>query len=155
VTDIATASHEVKNRLFLAAQTLFVSDADLWVSYGWPLEGRDRPDLMAFMDIRTEQSTATLGTNRSRDEDIWITLLVDTFRAGEANDDQVPTAAGIDYVRRLERHIRMTDPTLGGLAHHCMLDRLQTMAASDPKYVAAGRLVRIDCDFRARVRITG
>lgn len=155
MTDFATAVHEVKNRLFLAAQDLFVSDENLWVSYGWPVGGRDRDDLMAFMEVRTQQESATLSTNRSRDEDIWVTVLVQSFRAGEEDDDQVPTAAGIDYVRRLERHIRMTDPTLGGLAHWCMLDQLQSAAATDPDFVAQGRLVVIDCEFKARVRITG
>lgn len=154
-SDIATAAHEVKNRLFLAAQDVFVSDDSLAISYGWPQNDRDRPDAMAFMEIRTQQEPATLGTNRSRDEYIWVTVLVESFRAGEANDDQVPTAVAIDYVRRLERHIRMSDPTLGGLAHWCMLDQLQSAAATDPDFVAAGRLVVVDCEFKARVRITG
>lgn len=154
-SDIATAAHEVKNRLFLAARTLFETDTDLWVSYGWPVAGRDRPDAMSFMEIRTQQEPATLGTNRSRDEDIWVSVLVECFRAGEEEDDQAPTAAVFGYVRRLEQHIRTSDPTLGGLAHWCFLDQVQTAAATDPDLVAQGRLVVADVDFKARVRITG
>lgn len=154
-SDIATAAHEVKNRLYLAAQTLFASEGNLWVSYGWPVGGRDRPDAMSFMEVRTQQEPATLGTNRSRDEDIWVSVLVESFRAGQDVDDQAPTAAALGYVRTLERHIRTTDPTLGGLAHWCFLDQVQTAAATDPDLVAQGRLVVADVDFKARVRITG
>jgi hypothetical protein len=154
VTSLATAAHEVKNRLFLAARTVFANDANLWVSYGWPVNGRDRPDAMSFMEIRTQQEPANLGTNRSRDEDIWVSVLVEAFRAGEDEDDQVPTAAVFDYVGRLERHIRMNDPTLGGLAHWCFLDQVQTAGATDPNFVAQGRLVVADVDFKARVRVT-
>lgn len=155
MTLLATAAHEVKNRLFLAARTVFAADTLLWVSYGWPVGGRDRPDAMSFMEIRTQQEPATLSTNRSRDEDIWVSILVEAFRAGEDEDDQVATAAVFDYVRRLERHIRTTDPTLGGLAHWCFLDQVQSAAATDPELVAQGRLVVAEVDFKARVRITG
>lgn len=154
-SDVATAGYEAKLRLFRTAETLFVNEDSLHVSFGFAADGGDRPDAMAFMEIRTQQEPATLSTNRSRDEEIFVSFVVTAFRAGELDDDRVPTEAAFGYVRTLEQHIRQNDPTLGGLAHWCFLDNVQSMAATSADIVSQGRLVVIEAQFKARVRITG
>ena len=154
-SDIASAGFEVKRRLFEIAQTLFADESKLAVSFGFPGGNGDREDSMEFMDIRTQQEPATQSTNRSRDEEIFVTVNISAYRAGEAGDDLIPTQAAFGYLRTLEQHIRKNDPTLGGFANWCFLDNLDSLSATEPDLVSQGRLVFITAQFKARVRITG
>lgn len=157
VTDTATAAHELKMAFYRAAQepTLFDQDA-IRVSFGHPGDRRDIRDILAFTDLRTEQAPGPISsTNRSRDEDVYIGVMISVFRAGEQDDDLVPSQAAFGYLRSLETYVRKTDTTLGGRCLWCFLDNTNSGGVTDKALLTRGRLIQIEAEFRARVRITG
>jgi len=154
LTDVASAQHEVKLALFRITQELFRDDDQVYVSYGHPGDRRDLKDVLAWTNVRTEQSAATLGTNRSRDEDIFVTAVVSCFRAGVLDDDLVPATAATDILRTIERQVRVTDTTLGGVVRHCFLENTDSAGVSDRQLLSRGRLYQITAEFRALARIT-
>ena len=119
MNDIATAQHEIKLHMVEASRTLFANDR-VNVSFGHPGERRDLDDIVAWTELRTEQDPGPLSaSNRSSDENIFLTVMISVFRAGEQDDDLVPATAATDYLRRLERYVRFTNTTLDGLCLHC------------------------------------
>lgn len=153
-TDTATAAHRVKVRQYEAAKQLYDLDV-VHVSFGYPGGGRDKQDFVAFMEVRTEQLDATMTPQRTKDEDVIVTVIFSCARAGEDEDDLAPSVAAYDLLRTLERHLRMVDTTLGGACRWTRLDNTQSGGATDKQLLQQGRLIQIEAEFRSRVRITG
>lgn len=153
VNDTATAAHAIKLALYRAAQNLFDLDV-VNVSFGHPGERRDLLDIVAFTELRTEQAPGPNGTNRARDEDVYVTVMISCFRAGEAEDDLVPSGAAYEILRTLETHVRVTDTTLDGTCMWCFCSSSNSGGVTDKTLLARGRLIQIEAEFRARVRIT-
>lgn len=152
--DSATAAYALKNAFYSAAQALFVDD-DLYVSFGQPSPGREEDDILAFTGLRSQEEPGPISaTRRTRNEHVELDVVVSCWRAGEADDDKVPTDAVYAYLRRLEQHVRVTDTTLGGACLWCFLDSHQSTGVADRATLAKGRLVEATATFKAFVRIT-
>lgn len=149
----ATAAHELKQALYEVAQTLYDSDK-VCVSFGHPGDRRDLLDILAFTELRTEQDPATLGTNRTRNEYVYLTVNISSFRAGEADDDAVPSASAYEILRVLETYLRVTDTTIGGNCQWCFLESTNAGGITDRAMLTRGRLIQIEAEFKAFVRIT-
>jgi hypothetical protein len=154
VNDTASAQHALKLAAYRACQGLFDAAA-VRVSFGHPGDARDVADIFAWTDVRTEQAPATISTNRSRDEDVYLTAVISCFRAGEQEDDLVPSEAATDLLRTFETYLRRTDPTLGGHCLWAFLDNSNSGGVTDKAMLRRGRLIQIEAEFKARVRITG
>lgn len=152
-TDLATAALKVKEAL-VAAATGVVDPTLVLVSQGVSTANLDKTQLVAFLGIDTQQNPATLGTNRSRDEDISVDGVVSVALAGYDDDKTVEDTAWA-ILRAIEQQVRRVDPTLGGIALWCFLSRAQSFGYTTADRLAQGRLCEIDFTFTARVRITG
>jgi hypothetical protein len=151
--DTATAAVKVKEALVAAATT--VTDPTIvLVAQGIPTSGRDKTQIVAFLGVELQQQPATLSTNRSRDEDISVDGVVSVQMAGYDDDKAVEDAAW-DILRSIERQVRRTDPTLGGVALWCFLTSARSFGYTTADQLAQGRLCEIEFTFTARVRITG
>jgi len=152
MTNTATAAYAVKNAFYTVATTLFAAD-DIVVSFGLP-GSRDFDDYVYIGGMRTEQEPGPMGTRRARNENVFITVEFDFWRAGEAPDDQAVTDASIDAVRRLEEYVRVTDTTLGGVCEWCFLESLDSEGMTPLQVVGKGRQSTVTVVFHAFVRIT-
>lgn len=154
MSDTATAALEVKERLHAAALTLF-DPAKVLVSFGLSTARQDLTEIVAFLETRVRQQPGPLSaTNRSRDEDIDVQVVISVSRGGTTDDLEVSRIA-YGHLRTLEQHVRRTDPTLGGLAHWCFLTEHESYGYTQADQLSQGRLCEIEATFTARVRITG
>lgn len=151
--DTATAAYAVKNAFYQVAQTLFVDD-DVYVSFGQPSPGREENDIVGLTGLRSEQEPGPVSPNRSRNETVYVDVVISCWRAGEADDDKVPTDAVYEYMRRLEQYVRVTDTTLAGTCQWCFLESHSSSGTADRATLASGRLVEATATFKAFVRIT-
>ena len=154
MTDTATAGLAVKTRFYENAKTLF----DLTVvnvMFGISVENRDRNQAIAFLDIRSRQEAGPLSaSNRSRNEDLDLTVVINVASAGDVDDKPVhDTAFGL--LRALEQYVRKTNTTLDGTCMWCFLASYRTYGYTPTDKLAQGRLLEIEATFTARVRITG
>jgi hypothetical protein len=155
VNDTATAAHTLKKAFFEAAKDLFSSDV-VNVTFGAPGARRDLNDIVEFGSIRTEQDQANLGTNRSRNQFVYLEVIITTFRAGNAatDGDLLASDAAYELLRTLETYVRVTDTTLGGHCYWCFCETTEDQGARDNALIAKGRVVEITASFKASVRIT-
>lgn len=152
MSDVASAAYAVKNALYETAKTVFAGD-DIVVSFGLPSD-QGFPDQVYVGAMRTEQTTGPMGGRRARNEDVYVTVEFDFFRAGEAEDDKVVTDAAMSAVRRLEEYVRVTDTTLGGVCDWCFSESIDSEGVTPLQVVASGRQSSISVVFHAFVRIT-
>lgn len=154
MTMSSTAAYALKNAFYAAMQTLFEAD-DAYVSFGQPSAGREENDILAVTGLRSDQTSGPISaTNRARNENVYVDVVISCWRAGEADDDKVPTDAVYDYLSRLEQYVRVTDTTLGGNCQWCFLESHTSTGTADRATLATGRLVEATATFNAFVRIT-
>lgn len=154
MSDTATAGLAVKTRFYENAKTL-VDPALVNVMFGISVENRDRNQAIAFLDIESRQEAGPLSaTNRSRNEDLDLTVVISVASAGDVDDKPVhDTAFGL--LRALEQYVRKTNTTLDGTCLWCFLASYRTYGYTPTDQLAQGRLLEIEATFTARVRITG
>jgi hypothetical protein len=155
MTDTATVADKFKLAFYEAARDLMAADIDtqyVYVTFGAP-GTYDPEDLVSFLDIASEQETATIG-NRSREETLTLTVAISCFRGGGQDSELVASARAYDILRRLEQYVRKTDTTLGGVVRHCFLVGHDSTGATDPASIDKGRVIEIMARFRAVARIT-
>lgn len=154
VNHTATAGHDVKLALYRLAQDLYADPAGaVLVSYGYPGSGMSAADIVALLEVRTEQEPATVSPKRSRDEFVYVTVLFSCHRAGFAEDDLVPATAATGLLQQLEEAVR-DDPTIGGLVYWCFLETTRSAGVTDSNLLTKGRLIQLEAEFKAKVRIT-
>ena len=95
-----------------------------------------------------------MGTRRSRNENVYVTVEYDFWRAGEADDDKVVTDAAMAALQELEQYVRVTDPTLGGACEWCFLESVESEGVTPLQVVAGGRQAVISATYHAFVRIS-
>lgn len=142
----------VKANLFTLCQTLYASP--ILVSYGLP--ATDQPnDIVALNDAGTaDQETGTqvaqtLGTPRSREETIYVSILISSWRG--TTDQQLVTERAFDLMALLEDAIR-ADPTLLGAVRESNIDSW-SLTETDYADLPQGRYAEIAVTVRARHRI--
>lgn len=150
---VSTAAYEFKNAFYLVAKALFDADADVLVSFGHPgLQVSD--DMILFLDVTSSQDTATISTNRTREETLTLQVFVSSYAAGELDNDLVPTARVYELLGALEDYVRSTDTSLGGTVRHCFLTEHTSQGSTDPQVLGGGRMVDCVATFTAQVRIS-
>lgn len=150
-----TVAYKLKAALFDAATNLWAaSHPELLVNWG-ALAGPNIPDeYVLFLGTDSDQIPATLGTNRSREETLHVELQFFVTRWGEVNAAREADDYLYARIGELERHVRMTDTTLGGVVRHCFLASHNTDARSFMKNNLAGHLAAALVRFEAKARIT-
>ena len=151
---VSTAAPAFKKAMHQAAVTLWrISDPNVLVSFGHP--GIAKPDdIVGFMDIRSNQEPATLGTNRSREETLELDVLFSIYRGGGAEQEVVCSDRAYYLLGQLENFVRTTDTTVGGTVRHCFLASHTSDGATDPQVLSAGRFIEVTATFQAQARIT-
>lgn len=154
MTDIATAAFAVKDTFYTKARALFDAN-QVMVSFGISTERRDLNEIVAFLEVRTEQQQGPLSaSNRSRDEDIELQVVISVARSGDVDDREV-AAIAYGHLRVLEQYVRKTNTTLDNTCMWCFLTSHESFGYTTADRLAQGRLCEIEATFTARVRITG
>lgn len=151
----ATAADDFKYAFFEAATELMAADpdtAEVLVSYGAP-GSLDPEDVVAFLDVTSEQQAATIG-QRSRDEDLTVTVAISCFRGGLEDQELVCGRRAYQLLRMLDYHVRKTDTSVGGTVLWCFLQGHESTGQTDPQLLQQGRVIEITARFLARARIT-
>jgi hypothetical protein len=103
----------IKANLYARCQALF---PDAAVHYGLPPTDQAN-DIVCIGEagtadgLRADQETATLGTNRSRNETVFVSVLISSWRGTESQ--QLVTELVFDAMALLEADLR-SDPTIAG-----------------------------------------
>ena len=151
-----TAAAAFKAAMVTAMQTLTASDDTVLVTFGSPgQQVLNYNDAISFEDLTAEQSPATLGTNRSREETLTLLVVIESFRAGGPEQEKVAADAAYALLALLERHVRMTDTTVGGTVRDCFLTSHRSQGFTTPAEMTQGRLCLVEATFTAHVRVTG
>lgn len=137
---------------FYAAAVAALPDT-VRVSYGHPGTSFLEDDIVAVMGATGDQTPATMGTPRSREETIRLEVVVSSYRGGGAEAEPVAEAAAFALLGTLETYVRLTDPTVGGTVRLCQLEEWRAEPATDEALLTQGRQVELTATFRAEVRI--
>lgn len=153
-TDTASAASDFKDAFFRAAQVLFENDESTAVAFGHP--GADEAnfnDWVCFADLESDQTWAT--SDRGRDETLRLTVWISAFRNGGFEAEQVASQRAYAMLRELDYYARRTDTTLADTVQECALIKHTSTGATDPELLEHGRLIEIEAEFEATVRIRG
>jgi hypothetical protein len=147
-----TGVYELKKALFdIAAALWATTHPEFEQHWGQPLA---RPDEYAqWVDGIGEQEPATMSTNRSRDEVVTVAVEMFCIRRGDVDTAREAEEYVFARLGELERHIRMTNATVNGVAMWCALTRVANETVPGKNY--QGHLAAIRGEFTARIRITG
>lgn len=150
----STVAAQFKDAFYAMAQTVFVNDARVLVSYGHPgLQNQD--DLILLLGVKSQQVEAAMSSSlRSRWETLELDLFISSYRAGELDNDKVPSDRVYAMLGLLENYVRTTDTTLGIGLQQCFLTAHDSTGSTDPQVLAHGRMVDCTATFTALVRIS-
>lgn len=118
---------------------------------------RRRPDrCVEWFGGDATQEPGPIGRNRSRDETVVIESIWYCIVRGEHDAAREAEEYLYDRLGELERHVRYTDPHLGGVVLNCALTRVVVETADvTPSIQQAGHLAAAGVTFEAKIRITG
>lgn len=155
-TSSATAAQGFKAALVAAITTLNAADPATLVSFGHPGPAAlNYPNSVSVTSVDAEQDPATLGTNRAREEVLTAEVVISCWRPGGPEMESEASDAAYGLLESIERHVRVTDTTLGGVVRHCFLRAHRSAGATDEELLDKGRLIVVIAEFVAHVRITG
>ena len=141
----------LKKYLHTATAALF-NGADELVSFGFP-DANFPDNTIAWTDVRAEVDTATLTPQRTRNERVELDFIISCAQGGAAVAEITVSDRAFAYFRQIERLIRITDPTCGGVAEWAFVTRYQSSGLDNPDAIANGRIVEINGTISAQVRI--
>ena len=152
----ATNADVFKEAFYQAITADFAGDPEtetVLVTFGAP--GTYVPnDIVSFLDLSADQDTATLGTNRGRDETIELTVSISCVVPGGQEAELLAHQRAYGLLRRIEYYARKTDTTIGGTVRWCFLIRHGSSGQTDPTLIERGRVTEIVAMFRAVARVT-
>lgn len=152
---VSTVAHQFKGAVFDAAAALWVSTfPTMLVSYGQP--GPSVPDdVFMVLGVESSLDVAAIGPQRQREEVLTLETQFWIFRPGFEGAEREATDFLYARLGELERQVRVTDTTLGGLVRDCKLvrHRSDTTEAERAALGGTGRLAVAVAEFEARVRI--
>lgn len=154
MTSTSTVAAAFKDSFYQVAVDMFHDDPQVLVSYGHP-GTQNNDDLICFLNVSTTQDIANLSaTNRSREESLTLDIYIRSMRAGELDNDRVPTERVYELLGMLENYVRTTDTTLGGVVRQCFLTGSESEGLTDRSLLAKGRQIDCVARFTALARIT-
>jgi hypothetical protein len=144
----------IKANLFTRCRALYPNAA---VHYGLPPTDQ-ADDIVCIGEagtadgLRADQETATLGTNRSRNETIFVSILISSWRG--TSDQQLVTELVFDAMALLENDLR-TDPTIAGAIPNGSGADVIGWQLTETEWEALpkGRYAELDVTVRCRGRI--
>lgn len=156
MSDIATIAGDFKGKFYDAIVKLMAGDPNtekVQVRFGAPT-GMHENDIVAFMGLDTDQSPATLSTNRSREDVIELDVYISCFKRGGIEAERPASDRAYELLRLIERYVRMTDTTVGGSVRQCFLTRTTSNGFTPKELAAHGRNIQIVATFEAKARVT-
>lgn len=153
----ATAALAFKKAFCAAIKALFADDQEtkhVYVVYGQPAN-YEPEDIVSFGRITTGQETATLSTNRSREETLTLDVTISCFMGGNEDAEIATADRAYDLLRRIEHFARMDDTTIGGTVRTCVLSSHESEGATPEELLDQGRVTEVIATFTAKTRITG
>jgi hypothetical protein len=141
----------IKANLYARCQALFPTAA---VHYGLPPTDQ-ADDIVCIGEagtadgLRGEQETRTLSTNRSREETVFVSVLISSWRG--TSDQQTVSELVFDAMGLLENDLR-TDPTITGACRDADVVGWQ-LSETEWEALPQGRYAELDVTIRCRARI--
>lgn len=131
-----------------------VADPTVQVTLGFPWP-QTAQDIIGVGEVTSAIDYGPMGTQRARDEDVTVQVLVSVFRPGGQEVEQVASDRAYALLDAIEHHLRMTDPTLGGLLNRkpLLLTGHSMDSAPFADDTAQGRTVEILATFTGSARI--
>jgi hypothetical protein len=152
----ATLGLAFKKAFYQAVKTLMADAHDtehVYVVFGQPATYQPE-DIVSFGRLSVGQAAATMSTNRSREETIAVEVTVSCFLGGDEDAEIATAERAYELLRRIERHVRMTDTTLGGVVRECVLTSHESEGATPEELTEQGRVTEVVATFTAKARIT-
>jgi hypothetical protein len=155
-----SAAPAFKSALFTACQTLYGTTSDVLVIYGASdVENAVgyAQDIVMVGNVISDQSVATMSTNRSREEALSVEVEFWSFIGG--TDQQTVTERCYALVGELETYLQdagvasSTQITLGGTVRDSRVLGHELEETFEPEALAQGRFAHITATVGARVRI--
>lgn len=147
----STLAAGFKDAVYARCVLLWAAE-DVQVAFGHP-GMTQRNDLVAVMDVSSEQDAITLGTQRSREETLTLTVMFSVYRPGGVDQEKVASDRAFELVDDLAQFARVTDTTFGGVVRECFLESVSAEGSVDPTVISAGRLVEVVAVFVAKGRV--
>lgn len=144
-----------KKAFHAGIRDLFAEDPEtehVYVVYGQPTN-YEPDDIVSLGRLTAGQETATLGTNRSREETLTLDVTVSCFQGGNEDAEIATAERAYDLLRRIEHHVRITDTTLGGVIRTCVLTSHESEGATPEDLIEQGRVTEVVATFTAHARI--
>lgn len=126
------------------------------VSYGHP-GALSANDIVAVMNVTSNQDVATMSTNRSREETLTADVLISSWRGG--TNQQTVTEHAYALLGLLETYLQDSGVvaslqiTLGGIVREARVTSHQLAETADPDDLALGRIAEISAIVTAHVRV--
>jgi len=111
-------------------------------------------DVVAVTRVHAEQVPAAMGTNRSREETLTLTVIISVYRGGGEEVEVIASDRAYELLGQLERFVRVTDTTVRGTVRECFLDEHDSDGETRPELIASGRTIEIEAKFTAHARVT-
>lgn len=129
-----------------------IDDPAVQVGLGmpWPQTAQD---LIAVGGVESQLEPGPMGPQRSRDETLTVEVLISVFRPGGQDQEQVASDRAYELLGAIERHLRMVDPTVGGLVRACLLTGHRMESDPFDDGTGMGRVVEVLATFAAQARI--
>jgi hypothetical protein len=118
------------------------------VDSGYPTNHAD--DMILLIELDATQASATLGTNRTREEVIDLQV---HFCSRRGDQDEANEAA-YSLLKLVERHCRMTDPTLGDVMREVVLTKISSRGYTLEDDLGTGRLCEAIATFTGKQRVS-
>lgn len=127
-------------------------EVDIGRGFRWPIVSRD---WCFATETSSDIDPAEVGSRRSLDETITLTLSIGSWRPGgdQESEDRAFNRA-FDLLARIQRHVRQNDVTLGGTVLWCLPGSSSSDGATLEDESGAGRLTEIVATFVCRARIS-
>lgn len=153
-----TAALSFKKALYTTIKTLVAASPtykDAAVFPGTP--GTFLPDdIIQVGKFSSIQEPATMSASqRSREESLTVEVTISCHVGGGEDMEMLSQERALDLLMLIERYVRTTDTTLGGVVRHCFLTSIDSDGATPPEYIHEGRAIDVTAQFEARNRVTG
>jgi len=112
-------------------------------------------DAISLADVKSVQSPGPISTNRSRNEDLTLTVWISSWRLGGPEAEQTASDAAYALLEAIEHQVRFTDTNVSNTVMWCFLTAHDSAGVTPDELLDRGRTIEIEATFTARVRITG
>lgn len=146
-----TAAHAFRAALYAAALNLWAG-TPVQVILGNPATYQ-ADDVVEIGAVNSTQDPATFGSQRSREEQLELEVIISIFRAGGIEREADVFDRAYALLEDLALFCRVTDTTVGGTVRQCALTSNAYGSGNSDQTLAAGRIGVVVAKFTAQARI--